>query len=93
MRDTYYGFGDVIIRAALDSLKTEKEYFFDTTENVWSLMVIRDILLRCVLTFKKFLSSWVRDSAGFLFWETSKGFNFRSLDRMFDTTGKVIKKF
>ena len=33
------------------------------------------------------------ESAGFLFWETSKGYNFKSLYKMFDTTGKTIKKF
>jgi len=33
------------------------------------------------------------DSAGYLFWETSNGYNFKSLDKMFDTAGKTIKKF
>ena len=33
------------------------------------------------------------DSAGFLFWETSRGYNFKSLDNMFDTKDKVIKQF
>ena len=33
------------------------------------------------------------DSAGFYSGKHLRGFNFKSLDKMFDTTGKVIKKF
>ena len=32
-------------------------------------------------------------SAGYLFWETSDGYHFRSLDKLFDKTGKTIKKY
>ena len=32
-------------------------------------------------------------TAGYLFWQTSERFHFRSLDKIFDTTGKRIKKF
>ena len=32
-------------------------------------------------------------SAGYLFWQTSEGFHFRSLDKLFDKKGKYIKKF
>ena len=31
--------------------------------------------------------------AGYLFWQTSTGLQFKSLDKLFDTDGKVIKKF
>lgn len=31
--------------------------------------------------------------AGYLFWQTSKGFHFKSLDKLFDTSGKTIKKY
>lgn len=31
--------------------------------------------------------------AGYLFWQTSKGFHFKSLDKLFDKTGKTIKKY
>jgi len=32
-------------------------------------------------------------TAGYLFWETSLGYNFKSLDELFDTSGKRIKRF
>ena len=32
-------------------------------------------------------------TAGYLFWQTAKGFNFKSLDKLFDTTDKQIKTF
>ena len=31
--------------------------------------------------------------AGYLFWQTSKGFHFKSLDKLFDKTGKKIKRY
>ena len=32
-------------------------------------------------------------TAGYLCWETSLGYHFKSLDKLFDATGKTIKKF
>ena len=32
-------------------------------------------------------------TAGYLFWQTSTGFHFKSLDKLFDTTNKQIKTF
>ncbi len=32
-------------------------------------------------------------TAGYLFWQTSKGFHFKSLDKLFDTTDKQIKTY
>lgn len=31
--------------------------------------------------------------AGYLFWQTSEGFQFKSLDKLFDKTGKTIKRY
>ena len=94
LTDTYYGFGNEIVRAALDSMGTEKEYFFDTTDKRLQFNGDKRYPFEMCLDVQKVSSSpQVRDSAGFLFWETSKGYNFRSLDSMFDTTGKEIKKF
>ena len=35
----------------------------------------------------------VGKTAGYLFWQTSKGFHFKSLDKLFDITDKEIKVF
>ena len=94
MNDTYYGFGDEIVKAALNSLGTDKEYFFDTTDKRLQFNGDKRYPFEMCLDVQKVSSSpQVRESAGFLFWETSKGYNFRSLDRMFETEGKIIKKF
>ena len=37
--------------------------------------------------------SAIGKTAGYLFWQTSKGFHFKSLDKLFDTKDKEIKVF
>ena len=93
MRDYYLGKGDVIIRSALDSLKTEKDLFADTTELEIEFNGGKRYPFEMCCDVQKVSIPPGIDSAGYLFWETSRGFNFRSLDGMFDTSGKVIKKF
>ena len=78
----------------MNSLGTDKEYFFDTTDKRLQFNGDDRYPFEMCLDVQKVSSSpQVRDSAGFLFWETSKGYHFRSLDRMFETEGKTIKKF
>jgi len=93
MVDSYLGRGDVIIREALKSLKTEKDLFADTTENDIQFNGDKRYPFEMCLDVQKVSVPEGIKSAGFLFWETSKGYNFKSLDKMFDTTGKKIKKF
>ena len=93
MVDSYLGKGDFIIREALKSLKTEKDLFADTTQNdIQFNGDKREPFEMCLEVQKVSIPVGIK-SAGFLFWETSKGYNFRSLDKMFDQTGKTIKKF
>lgn len=33
------------------------------------------------------------NTAGYLFWQTSHGYQFKSLDKLFDTTGRTIRKY
>ena len=93
MVDSYLGKGDVIIREALKSLKTEKDLFADTTQNDIQFNGDKRYPFEMCLDVQKVSIPVGIKSAGFLFWETSKGYNFRSLDKMFDQTGKTIKKF
>ena len=93
MVDSYLGRGDVIIREALKSLKTEKDLFADTTQNDIQFNGNKRYPFEMCLDVQKVSIPVGIKSAGFLFWETSKGYNFRSLDKMFDQTGKTIKKF
>ena len=93
MTDSYIGRGDVIIGNALDSLGTEKDRFLETTENDIQLNGDKRYPFEMCLEVQKISVPDGLDSAGYLFWETSKGYNFKSLDKMFDETGKTIKKF
>ena len=93
MVDSYLGRGDVIIREALKSLKTEKDLFADTTKYDIQFNGDKRYPFEMCLDVQKVSIPEGIESAGFLFWETSKGYNFKSLDKMFDTTGKTIKKF
>ena len=93
MVDSYLGKGDEIIEEALKSLKTEKDLFSDTTQNDIQFNGDKRYPFEMCLDVQKVSIPVGIKSAGFLFWETSKGYNFRSLDKMFDKTGKTIKKF
>ena len=93
MTDSYLGKGDVIVNNALDSLGTEKDRYLETTENEIYLHGGKKYPFEmCLDVQKKSVPQGIK-SAGYLFWETSKGYHFRSLDNMFDSTGKTIKKF
>ena len=93
MTDSYLGKADVIIEQALKNLGTVKEYSLETTRNEIQFNGDNRYPFEMCLDVQKVSVPEGIDSAGYLFWETSKGYNFKSLDKMFDTTGKTIKKF
>ena len=93
MTDSYLGKGDVIINNALDSLRTEKDRYLETTENEMQFNGDNRYPFEMCLNVQKVSVPLGIKSAGYLFWETSKGYHFRSLDRLFDTSGKIVKKY
>ena len=93
MTDSYLGKGDVIINKALDSLGTEKDRYLETTENEMQFNGDNRYPFEMCLNVQKVSVPLGIKSAGYLFWETSKGYHFRSLDRLFDTSGKIVKKY
>ena len=93
MTDSYLGTGDQIVSQALRSLGTEKNFYAETTLKDIQFNGDNRYPFEMCLDVQKVSIPIGIDSAGYLFWETSKGYNFKSLDRMFDETGKVIKKF
>ena len=93
MVDSYIGKGNDIVNKALDNLKTEKDRYLESTENEIQLNGDnRYPFEMCLYVQKRSVPEGIK-SAGFLFWETSKGYHFRSLDKMFMKTGQKIKKF
>ena len=93
MTDAYIGKGDVIINNALDSLGSEKDRYLETTKNEIYFQGEKKYPFMMCLDVQKVSVPEGLNSAGYLFWETSKGYHFKSLDKMFDTTGKTIKKY
>ena len=93
MTDSYIGKGDEIIRKALDSLGTEKDRFLETTENEIQFNGDNRYPFEMCLDIQKVSIPEGIKSAGYLFWETSRGYNFRSLDRLFEERGKIIKRY
>ena len=93
MTDSYIGKADVLITQALRNLGTGKILSSESSENEIQFNGDNRYPFEMCLDVQKVSVPEGIDSAGYLFWETSRGFNFKSLDKMFDTTGKVIKKF
>jgi len=93
MTDSYIGKGDEIIRKALDSLGTEKDRFLETTENEIQFNGDNRYPFEMCLDIQKVSIPEGIKSAGYLFWETSRGYHFRSLDRLFEERGKIIKRY
>jgi len=93
MKDSYIGKADVLITQALRNLGTEKNLSAESTQNEIQFNGDNRYPFEMCLDVQKVSIPEGIDSAGYLFWETSKGYNFKSLDKMFDTAGKSIKKF
>ena len=93
MTSAYIGKADVLITEALRSLGTEKILSSESSENEIYFNGDKRYPFEMCLDVQKVSVPEGIDSAGYLFWETSTGYKFKSLDRMFDTTGKTIKKF
>jgi hypothetical protein len=93
MTDSYIGPGNAIVKSALDSLGTDKDFYLETTENTIQFNGDNRYPFEMCLDVQKVSKPLGIDSAGYLFWETSEGYHFKSLDRMFEKTGKTIKKY
>ena len=93
MTSNYIGKADVLITQALRNLGTEKILSSESSENEIQFNGDNRYPFEMCLDVQKVSVPEGIDSAGYLFWETSTGYKFKSLDKMFDTTGKTIKKF
>lgn len=76
-------------------LKTDKQMFISETVNTVSNYGLRKEPFEVILELQQMaipdLPREKRKTAGFFFWQTSKGFYFKSPDEIFD--GKPIKKY
>ena len=75
-----------------DDLKSEKKVNVDYTNNSYAQWGDGRDPFKLILDLQKISVPYMEDAegnmAGYLFWQTSEGFHFRSLDKMFATTGE-----
>ena len=78
-------------------LKTTKKIEVDETTNTYEKWGLDSLPFSKIVDLQLIsipnISNALGKTAGYLFWETSEGYNFKSLDKMFDTTGKKIKRY
>ena len=84
-------------------LKSENNIDIDPTENQYHEWGNKRYPFQMILDLQKLAipkelqtsdgKSPVGKTAGYLFWQTSTGFHFKSLDKLFETKGKKIKTF
>ena len=86
---------DIIPSIIKNDLGSDKTVYVDKTHNSYfgfgeDKPPFNKILELQLLSIPDGMAS---KSAGYLFWETSDGYHFKSLDKLFDKTGKTIKKY
>lgn len=86
---------DVVRSIIKNDLKSDKDVSVDVTHNSYfgfgeDLPPFHKILELQSISIPDGLYG---KSAGYLFWQTSDGYNFKSLDKLFDTKGKKIKRY
>jgi len=83
-------------------LKSQNEIDIDETMNTYHEWGNERYPFQMILDLQKLAIPMLQTSdgkqatgktAGYLFWQTSKGFHFKSLDKLFDTKDKEIKVF
>jgi hypothetical protein len=79
------------------TLKSNKKVYVDDTENTLSQFGNDRFPFEMLLDLQKLSIPNIQNAkgkmAGYLFWQTSEGFHFKSLDKLFDKTGKTIKRY
>lgn len=86
---------DIVPSIVQNELGSSKPVYIDVTHNSYfdfgkDVTPFNKILELQRLSIPDGLSG---KSAGYLFWETSDGYHFKSLDKLFSTKGKVIRKY
>ena len=97
-RKAYGGKISDVVRAIItQNLKSDKTLDIDETLDEYYGSGADRYPFEMVLDLQKLAIPNIQNAngnmAGYLFWQTSKGYHFKSLDKLFDKTGKTIKKY
>lgn len=79
-----------------DNLKSEKNVDVDYTNNAYAQWGDGRNPFKLIMDLQKIAIPYIVDAegnmAGYLFWQTSEGFHFKSLDKLFEVIGKGIQR-
>ena len=86
---------DIVPSIVSNDLGSSKPVYIDETHNSYfnfgnDIAPFNEILKLQGLSIPAGMNT---KSAGYLFWETSEGYHFKSLDKLFSTEGKNVKKY
>lgn len=86
---------DIVRNILTTNLRTTKTLDIDATSNptTFSFEGRRRTPYDCIIELQKIAVPDSGNRAGYLFWQTSDGFKFKSLDKLFDSRGRTIKKY
>lgn len=84
---------DVVQKIIVQNLKSNKTLDIDETLDEYYGSGEDRYPFEMILDLQKISIPSNNNLAGYLFWQTSKGFHFKSLDNLFDKTGKIIKRY
>lgn len=78
-------------------LKTKKNIDIDSTLNTYPKWGVDEYPFEKILDLQQIAIPDIQNAsgktAGYLFWQTSEGFKFKSLDKLFDSKGKKVKRY
>jgi len=97
-RTNYSGkISDIAKTIIQQTLRSNRKIFVDNTLNTLSESGKDRFPFEMLLYIQKLgipdIQNAKGNMAGYLFWQTSEGYHFKSLDKLFDKTGKKIKKY
>lgn len=78
-------------------LRTTKDIDIDETTNSFSEWGGKRPPFECIMEMQPISIPNIQNSngnmCGYFFWQTSDGFKYKSLDKLFDSTGRTIKRY
>ena len=87
---------EVVREIIKDNLKSEKGVEVDFTDNMYTQWGDGRNPFKLIMDLQKIAIPYIVDAegnmAGYLFWQTSEGFHFKSVDRLFEIIGKGIQR-
>ena len=94
-RTSYAGkISDIVVQILRQNLKYSGDIYVDLTKKDYQEFGLDRTPFDFIRKLQRLaVPNMSKKTAGYLFWRTYKGFHFKSIDNLFDTKGKTIKKY